>query len=132
MTNPVADPATLDDPDLKAEAAKTIRVLLMVLSTQSPSADVLRRRVAALEAEIVTRAKRQEVWNRWTFGHRAIVLTKWHAEDLARAAGTDTSRPIWRPGHIGRRTVAEALGGPPPQPFTTPESGGPAPPGFGL
>lgn len=132
MTSPVPDPATLTDGQIAVELSRTITALLTAIGTGSAIADVLRRRVATLEAESIARRKRQEAWERWTLGHRAIVLARWHAEDLARAEGGGTDKPIWRPGHIGLRTVAEALGGPPPVPFTTPESGGPAPPGFGL
>jgi hypothetical protein len=127
VTTPVPDPATLTDGQIAVELSRTITALLTAIGTQNAIADVLRRRVATLEAESIARRKRQEAWERWTLGHRAIVLTMWHAEDLARAEDSNTSKPMWRPGNIGLRTVAEALGGPPPQPFTTPESGGPMP-----
>lgn len=132
MTIPVSDPDTLPDAALATETEGTIVALMTAIGAGNPVADVLRRRLATLEATAIARRKAQEAWERWTPGHRAIVLTMWHAEDLARAEGSNTTKAIWRPGHIGLRTVAEALGGPPPVPFTTPESGGPAPPGFGL
>lgn len=132
MTDPVPDPATLTDGQIAVELSRTITALLRAIDAQSEVADVLRRRVATLEAESIARRKKQEAWDRWSLGLRAIRLQEWHAEDLARAEGSNTTKPVWRPGNIGLRTVAEALGGPPPQPFTTPESGGPFPVGFGL
>lgn len=126
MTNPAADPDTLTDAALAAETEGTILALMSAIGAGNPIADVLRRRLATLEAATIARRKAQEAWERWIPGHRAIVLTMWHAEDLARAEGSNTTKPSWRPGGIGLRTVAETLGGPPPVPFSTPESGGPA------
>lgn len=128
----MTDPATLSDEDLAREAETAIANLITAIKAKDPKTDELRKVVASLEAHQDTRRKKNAHWGVLTFGRKAILLWSWHVEDLEREAGLRDDPPVWRPAGIGIRPVTLALGGPPPQPFTTPESGGPAPPGFGL
>jgi len=128
----MTDPATLSDEDLAREAETAIANLITAIRDKDPKADDLRKAVASLEAEQDTRRKKNARWRVLTLGRKAILLWSWHVEDLEREAGLRSDPPVWRPAGIGIRPVAVALGSPPPTPFSTPESGGPAPPGFGL
>ena len=142
--NPGQNPGTMDCAEIAKEALWCVEALMVGIPTRDALVPLWRGWLGALEAEQAARRKLSASWERWTLGYRAMMLVQWHHEDIARQSDMSgqtyrenrypdadpSAKPIWRAGHIGLRTVVEALGGPPPQPFTTPESGGARPPGW--